>query len=166
RWPWPASGWRSSTERPSGAGVGAGVRPGAWLADGSIRARSLSLRRRCREGLDWAPSTRRFTMPRIFDDNAQAIGGTPLVRLHRLSKGNVIAKIEGRNPAASVKDRIGTAMVEAAERDGLLGPGKEIIEPTSGNTGIALAFVGAARGYPVTLTMPASMSLERRKLLK
>ena len=105
-------------------------------------------------------------MPRIFDDNAQAIGGTPLVRLHRLSKGNVIAKIEGRNPAASVKDRIGTAMVEAAERDGLLGPGKEIIEPTSGNTGIALAFVGAARGYPVTLTMPASMSLERRKLLK
>ncbi len=105
-------------------------------------------------------------MTRIYDDNAQAIGNTPLVRLHRLSKGNVIAKIEGRNPANSVKDRIGTAMIEAAEREGVLGPGKEIIEPTSGNTGIALAFVGAARGYPVTLTMPSSMSLERRKLLK
>ncbi len=105
-------------------------------------------------------------MARIFDDNSLAIGNTPLVRLHRLSKGNVLAKIEGRNPAYSVKDRIGASMIWEAERQGLLGPGKEIVEPTSGNTGIALAYVGAARGYPVTLTMPASMSLERRKLLK
>lgn len=105
-------------------------------------------------------------MSRIYDDNAQSIGNTPLVRLRRLSRGNVLVKVEGRNPANSVKDRIGYSMIEAAEQAGLLGPGKEIIEPTSGNTGIALAFVGAARGYPVTLTMPASMSLERRKLLK
>jgi cysteine synthase A len=103
---------------------------------------------------------------RTFDDNSQAIGATPLVRLHRLSQGRVFAKIEGRNPANSVKDRIGANMIWEAEKAGLLGPGKEIIEPTSGNTGIALAFVGAARGYPITLTMPASMSLERRKLLK
>ncbi|HEX5514539.1 MAG TPA: cysteine synthase A [Gammaproteobacteria bacterium] len=105
-------------------------------------------------------------MSRIFDDNSQAIGATPLVRLHRLSQGRVLAKIEGRNPANSVKDRIGANMIWEAEKAGLLGPGKEIIEPTSGNTGIALAFVAAARGYPITLTMPASMSLERRKLLK
>lgn len=102
----------------------------------------------------------------MYEDNAQSIGNTPLVRLKRLSKGNVLVKVEGRNPANSVKDRIGVSMIEAAEQAGQLGPGKEIIEPTSGNTGIALAFVGTARGYPVTLTMPASMSLERRKLLK
>src|SRR5690625_522003 len=102
----------------------------------------------------------------MYEDNAQSIGNTPLVRLKRLSKGNVLVKVEGRNPANSVKDRIGVSMIEAAEQGGQLGPGKEIIEPTSGNTGIALAFVGTARGYPVTLTMPASMSLERRKLLK
>lgn len=105
-------------------------------------------------------------MSQMYEDNAQSIGNTPLVRLKRLSKGNVLVKVEGRNPANSVKDRIGVSMIEAAEQAGQLGPGKEIIEPTSGNTGIALAFVGTARGYPVTLTMPASMSLERRKLLK
>ena len=103
---------------------------------------------------------------RVYDDNSLAIGNTPLVRLHRLSRGNVIAKIEGRNPSYSVKCRIGANMIWEAERQGLLGPGKAIVEPTSGNTGIAFAFVGAARGYPVTLTMPKSMSIERRKLLK
>jgi cysteine synthase len=106
---------------------------------------------------------------RIFDDNSTAIGNTPLVRLNRVTDGAkavVLAKIEGRNPAYSVKDRIGAAMVWDAEKRGILKPGKELIEPTSGNTGIALAFVGAARGYPVTLTMPETMSIERRKVLK
>jgi cysteine synthase len=108
------------------------------------------------------------TAPAWFEDNALSIGRTPLVRLHRITEGaraRVLAKIEGRNPAYSVKCRIGASMVWDAERRGVLGPGKELIEPTSGNTGIALAFVGAARGYPVTLTMPDTMSLERRKLL-
>ncbi|GHB02353.1 cysteine synthase A [Modicisalibacter luteus] len=105
-------------------------------------------------------------MARIYDDNSLSIGNTPLVRLGRLGYGNVLVKTEGRNPAYSVKCRIGASMVWEAERQGLLGAGKEIIEPTSGNTGIALAFVGASRGYPVTLTMPESMSLERRKILK
>jgi len=105
-------------------------------------------------------------MARIFEDNAAAIGGTPLVRLQYVGGGNVVAKIEGRNPAYSVKCRIGASMVWDAEEKGLLGPGKGIIEATSGNTGIALAFVAAARGHRVCLTMPASMSLERRKLLK
>ncbi|MGD8708929.1 MAG: cysteine synthase A [Ectothiorhodospiraceae bacterium] len=105
-------------------------------------------------------------MTQIYDDNSLSIGHTPLVRLKRMSRGNVVAKIEGRNPAYSVKCRIGAAMVWDAEQRGVLKPGQEILEPTSGNTGIALAFVGAARGYPVTLTMPASMSLERRKVLK
>ncbi|MGA7240155.1 MAG: cysteine synthase A [Bryobacteraceae bacterium] len=106
---------------------------------------------------------------RIFDDNSIAIGNTPLVRLNRVNDGAkaiVLAKIEGRNPAYSVKDRIGAAMVWDAEKRGVLKPGKELIEPTSGNTGIALAYVGAARGYPVTLTMPETMSMERRKVLK
>jgi cysteine synthase len=106
---------------------------------------------------------------RIFDDNSIAIGNTPLVRLNRVTDGAkaiVLAKIEGRNPAYSVKDRIGAAMVWDAEKRGVLKPGKELIEPTSGNTGIALAYVGAARGYPVTLTMPETMSMERRKVLK
>jgi len=102
----------------------------------------------------------------LFDDNSLSIGRTPLVRLTRLSNGaNVLAKIEGRNPAYSVKCRIGAAMVWDAEKKGILGPGKELIEPTSGNTGIALAFVAASRGYPITLTMPETMSLERRKVL-
>ena len=104
-----------------------------------------------------------------FDDNSQSIGRTPLVRLNRVTDGakaTVLAKIEGRNPAYSVKCRIGAAMVKDAERNGLLGPDKEIVEPTSGNTGIALAFVAAARGIPLTLTMPETMSIERRKLLQ
>ena len=103
-----------------------------------------------------------------FADNSQTIGGTPLVRLNRVTdsaKATVLAKIEGRNPAYSVKCRIGVAMINDAEKRGILGPGKELVEPTSGNTGIALAFVAAARGIPLTLTMPETMSLERRKLL-
>ena len=106
--------------------------------------------------------------PRWFTDNARSIGRTPLVRLNRLTEGaaaTVLAKIEGRNPAYSVKCRIGAAMVWDAEARGLLTAGKELIEPTSGNSGIALAFVAAARGYPLTLTMPETMSIERRKLL-
>ena len=107
-------------------------------------------------------------MSNWYADNAESIGRTPLVRLNRILDGagaTVLAKIEGRNPAYSVKCRIGAAMVWDAEKRGLLGPGKEIVEPTSGNTGIALAFVAAARGIPLTLTMPETMSIERRKLL-
>src|SRR5450830_504031 len=107
-------------------------------------------------------------MTKWFDDNAQSIGHTPLVRLNRIADGahaTILAKIEGRNPAYSVKCRIGAAMVADAEKRGLLGPGKHLVEPTSGNTGIALAFVAAARGIPLTLTMPETMSIERRKLL-
>ena len=103
-----------------------------------------------------------------FEDNSRSIGGTPLVRLNRLGAGSsapILAKIEARNPSFSVKCRIGAAMVWDAERRGVLGAGKEIVEPTSGNAGIALAFVAAARGIPLTLTMPETMSLERRKLL-
>ena len=107
-------------------------------------------------------------MSKIFADNSQSIGGTPLIKLNRIidgAKATVLAKIEGRNPAYSVKCRIGAALINDAEQRGLLGPGKELVEPTSGNTGIALAFVAAARGIPLTLTMPETMSLERRKLL-
>jgi cysteine synthase A len=105
----------------------------------------------------------------IFEDNSLSIGRTPLVKLNKITQGagaTVVAKIEGRNPSYSVKCRIGAAMVWDAEKRGALTPEKEIIEPTSGNTGIALAFVGAARGYKVTLTMPESMSIERRKVLQ
>jgi cysteine synthase len=107
-------------------------------------------------------------MASIYADNSLSIGRTPLVRLNRIAPGGatVLAKVEGRNPAYSVKCRIGASMIWDAEKKGLLAPGKEIVEPTSGNTGIALAFVAAARGIPVTLTMPETMSLERRKVLK
>ena len=109
-----------------------------------------------------------LAMSRIFADNAQAIGNTPLVRINRLGPEGVtiLAKIEGRNPAYSVKCRIGASMIWDAEERGVLKPGMTIVEPTSGNTGIGLAFVAAARGYKLLLTMPASMSLERRKVLK
>jgi cysteine synthase A len=102
----------------------------------------------------------------VFEDNSLAIGNTPLVKLKKVAGANVFAKIESRNPSFSVKCRIGANMIWDAEKKGILTEGKEIIEPTSGNTGIALAFVAAARGYKLTLTMPATMSLERRKLLK
>jgi cysteine synthase A len=105
----------------------------------------------------------------IFADNSLSIGRTPLVKLKRVAGGapvTLLAKVEGRNPAHSVKDRIGASMIWDAEKRGVLKPGKELIEPTSGNTGIALAYVAAAKGYSVTLLMPATMSLERRKVLK
>jgi len=102
----------------------------------------------------------------LFQNNSQSIGGTPLIQLSRISQHKIFAKIESRNPAGSVKCRIGANMVADAEQRGVLKAGMELVEPTSGNTGIALAFVGAAKGYAVTLTMPSSMSLERRQLLK
>ena len=104
----------------------------------------------------------------VYANNAEAIGNTPLVRINRIIQGGatVMAKIESRNPAFSVKCRVGAALVADAEKRGVLKAGMHIVEPTSGNTGIALAFVAAAKGYPITLTMPASMSLERRKVLK
>jgi len=105
----------------------------------------------------------------LYQDNSLSIGRTPLVKLSRVTAGavaTVLGKIEGRNPAYSVKDRIGASMIWDAEKRGLLGPGKELIEPTSGNTGIALAFVAAARGYPITLVMPDTMSVERRRVLR
>ncbi|TNC98982.1 MAG: cysteine synthase A [Gallionellaceae bacterium] len=107
-------------------------------------------------------------MSNIFANNSLSVGRTPLVKLNRIgdgAKATILAKIEGRNPAYSVKDRIGVALIDDAEKRGVLGAGKEIVEPTSGNTGIALAFVAAARGIPLTLTMPETMSVERRKLL-
>jgi len=107
------------------------------------------------------------SFPRVYDDNARSIGRTPLVRLHRVYDGRatLLAKIEGRNPAYSVKDRIGAAMVWDAEERGLLGKGAGIVEATSGNTGIALAYAAAARGIECVLTMPETMSVERRKVL-
>jgi cysteine synthase A len=108
-------------------------------------------------------------MARIYDNLADTFGNTPLVKIPRMNRGlgaTVLVKMESFNPAGSVKDRIGVAMIEAAERDGLLKPGKVVIEPTSGNTGIALAFVCAAKGYPLILTMPDTMTVERRNLLR
>lgn len=108
-------------------------------------------------------------MAKIYDDATQLVGHTPLVRINKLTKGSgatVLAKLEFYNPASSVKDRIGVAIIDAAEKDGSLKPGGTIVEATSGNTGIALAFVGAARGYKVVLTMPETMSKERRALLR
>ncbi|EGQ9851581.1 cysteine synthase A [Vibrio cholerae] len=105
-------------------------------------------------------------MSKIYEDNSLTIGNTPLVRLNKVSNGKVLAKIEARNPSFSVKCRIGANMIWEAEKQGKLKSGVELVEPTSGNTGVALAFVAAARGYKLTLTMPESMSLERRKLLK
>jgi cysteine synthase A len=107
-------------------------------------------------------------MARIFEDNSRSIGGTPLIHLRRMgrdAKARILGKVEGRNPAYSVKCRIGAAMVDDAERRGVLRPGVEVVEPTSGNTGIALGFVCASRGYRLILTMPETMSLERRKVL-
>ncbi|GAB3374160.1 cysteine synthase A [Spongiibacter taiwanensis] len=100
-----------------------------------------------------------------YDDLSLSIGHTPLIRVKRISQHNILVKMESRNPANSVKCRIGANMIWQAEKDGVLKPGMEIVEPTSGNTGIALAFVAAARGYPITLTMPNTMSIERRKVL-
>src|SRR5512139_2223582 len=107
-------------------------------------------------------------MEKFFADNSFSIGNTPLVKINRMAKGlkaTVLAKVEGRNPAYSVKCRIGANMIWVAEKEGRLKPGMEIIEPTSGNTGIALAYVAAARGYKLTLTMPETMSIERRRVL-
>src|SRR5512133_774045 len=107
-------------------------------------------------------------MSKQFENNSLSVGNTPLIKLNRVgdgAKATILAKIEGRNPAYSVKDRIGVAMIDDATKKGLLGPSKHIVEATSGNTGIALAFVAAARGIPLTLTMPDTMSIERRKLL-
>lgn len=108
-------------------------------------------------------------MPKYFPDNSQSIGRTPLVRLNRITEGSpslILAKIEGRNPSFSVKCRAGASMIWDAEKRGILRPGMDLVEPTSGNTGIALASVAAARGYRLTLTMPETMSVERRKILK
>lgn len=103
---------------------------------------------------------------KVYNDNSLTIGDTPLVRLNRIGNGNIWAKLESRNPAFSVKCRIGANMVWDAEKRGILTEGKSIVEPSSGNTGIALCFVAAARGYPITITMPSSMSLERRQVMK
>ena len=107
-------------------------------------------------------------MSKIFDDITKTIGNTPLVRINKMndSKSMILAKIESFNPLSSVKDRLALALIEAAEKDGLIAEGTTIIEPTSGNTGIGLAFICAARGYRLILTMPDTMSIERRKLLK
>jgi len=116
-----------------------------------------------------SPLQKRKRMMHVFKDNSESIGRTPLVKINRLTEGlnaTVYAKIEGRNPAYSVKCRIGAAMIWDAEASGKLKPGMHVVEPTSGNTGIALAFVCAARGYPLTLTMPETMSIERRMMLR
>ena len=143
------------------------ISPCAFSQRLAQRPRSIAFDSMATALADHSPLLHRQAFP-PFADNSLSIGHTPLVRLNRVlgdAPVTLYAKIEGRNPAYSVKCRIGAAMVWQAERDGLLRPGKAIIEPTSGNTGIALAFVAAARGIPLTLTMPETMSLERRKLL-
>src|ERR1700693_5391369 len=118
---------------------------------------------------DGPPTQREDFSMATSNDNSESIGRTPLVRVNRLSKGlkcTILAKVEGRNPAYSVKCRIGASMIWDAEKRGVLKPGMQVVEPTSGNTGIALAYVCAARGYPLTLTMPETMSMERRMMLK
>ncbi|GAB1440998.1 hypothetical protein MASR2M36_37830 [Providencia sp.] len=105
-------------------------------------------------------------MSKIYEDNSLTIGHTPLVRLKHFGNGNILAKVESRNPSFSVKCRIGANTIWDAEKKGILNKDKELVEPTSGNTGIALAYAAAARGYKLTLTMPETMSIERRKLLK
>ena len=107
-------------------------------------------------------------MTKFFDDNSMSIGNTPMIKINKMAQGlktTLLGKIEGRNPAYSVKCRIGANMIWTAEKEGRLKPGMEIIEPTSGNTGIALAYVAAARGYKLNITMPETMSIERRKVL-
>src|SRR5438128_12023180 len=114
-------------------------------------------------------ATAEWNRGRIYDDITQTIGNTPLIRLRRVTQGchaQVVAKLENFNPLWSVKDRIGVAMIDAAERDGKINKDTLVIEPTSGNTGIGLAFTCAARGYKLLVTMPESMSLERRRLIK
>src|SRR5690606_1056563 len=112
------------------------------------------------------PHRRRFSMDQLYADNSLTIGHTPLVKLNRITKHKIYAKLESRNPAGSVKCRIGANMIWDAEQSGRLKPGMALVEPTSGNTGIALAFVAAARGYPITLTMPNMWCSERRKVLE
>src|SRR5574340_894421 len=136
------------------------MRPGQFGFEAAYNWRAVPIQQIC---------LLRSAMSNVYEDNSLSIGRTPLVKLRRVTdgaKGTVLAKIEGRNPAYSVKCRIGAAMIWDAEKRGVLKPGIEIVEPTSGNTGIALAFVAAARGYAITLTMPETMSMERGKVLK
>src|SRR5262245_48611873 len=169
--PGPGQGWPTAVGRGHQTGVfplrWTSRRPGLPCTLGPPQSRRMPRRLDVRvESLELVVEG--GALPHWFEDNAQSIGRTPLVRLNHLQdepRALILGKIEGRNPGYSVKCRIGAGMVWDAEKRGVLRPGKELIEPTSGNTGIALAFVAAARGYPITLTMPDTMSIERRKLL-
>jgi cysteine synthase A len=139
------------------------------LPPGHTAIKDRKLKDNCNGQKSTFTNKKEHAMSQVYADNSLSIGRTPLVRLNRVGANGdatILGKTEGRNPAYSVKCRIGASMIWDAEERGLLGPGKELIEPTSGNTGIALAFVAAARGIPITLTMPETMSLERRKVLK